>query len=196
MGLPCAGPAVKGERVKAPPRFALYLLPLVGIVCCSMVAFVTVVVERHRRPPCAALMLAPAIEWDRHHAAECEGYWAADEADLSGLPKPHRHPIPFPDTHRFVQKLQLIEEHARSPQQDRYAYTTFRGLSHCRMHDQGEMAGCDGLVANAEVRDRETGVCWPAHGPEHYLTVHNVYPSRQFYEYVMCTVLPLASANS
>ena len=98
---------------KSPPKFALYLLPIVGIVCCSIVAFVTVYIERQHRPPvCPALHNAPVIHWDRKQPVKCEGYWASEKNDESGLPWPKEHATPFPDTDRFVAKLRRLERYS------------------------------------------------------------------------------------
>ena len=76
----------------------------------------------------------------------------------------------------------MPHSYAQEDSQSRFSFERQRGLAACRI--------CEDLITNAEVRDKETGQCWPAFGPEHYLLEHNVYPSKAFYEYVMCTMVP------
>ena len=93
-----------------------------------------------------------------------EGYWYND--DNRNFPMPVENTIDQSIKAVFVKKLRLVESKAK-----RDAYM---GSSICRL--------CKKVNGSEEYV--YTGWFWPS-GYLHYVEVHNVGPSRKFYEFIM-----------
>jgi len=124
------------------------------------------------------------ISFDReamgeHEGCKVEGYWAVSAQQLdSPFPFPARSPSPWPGKDQFLLKLQEKQKTAK--------VTAYRGMSHCRLPESdGCQCGDSNGYQEYEVTTAEgTTVKWPE-GFEHYVAVHNVKPSKEFYTIIM-----------
>ena len=104
---------------------------------------------------------------DEPSGMRVEGYW--DTGD-GVYPMPIEHSSPWEGKAEFLKKLARLEKKT-----ERIYY---RGLSWCRIcHDSA--------VGDSEFKDSTHGIVWTdALGP-HYIKLHNVIPSKEFFNYVM-----------
>jgi hypothetical protein len=102
-----------------------------------------------------------------------EGYWAPTIRNTTtGYPWPRSYGgNDWPNKDRFLEKLRRIEL-LLSPDK-----LSFRGLSPSRFV-RGQLLG------NKEFIDHINCVRWPEDYADHYVRMHNVMPSAQFYDYV------------
>ena len=126
-------------------------------------------------------------------AGECEGYWRGFPAERSELPWPNAGVAPFCGQRAWSKRLAYLEALATEAAGDEAAVarhglevTSYRGLSLSRIDERT-------FVGNKEFRDahvpRRSGgaprYCWPDGYREHYVDVHFVVPSEEFYRYVL-----------
>ena len=123
-----------------------------------------------------------------------EGYWSEDNPGQkttipvinSPLPFPlitvTNSPFPFPVGNKipwkgkkmFLKKLTIIEEKLK----DLNKFTSYRGLSNCRL--------CHKVNGSKEykISFKKKVLVWPF-GYKHYIEIHNVKPSEEFYKIIM-----------
>ena len=92
-----------------------------------------------------------------------EGFWKSSSEP--NLPMPEAHLEPTQSQVGFLRDLDQIEKKAEA--------TAYRGWSTCRI--------CKSH--NGDETFRYKGWEWPS-GYRHYIVVHNVWPSREFYKFI------------
>lgn len=102
-----------------------------------------------------------------------EGYWADNENEKSNFPFPKSHASTFPGQNNFVEALKKIQNDS-SVEKDQ-----FKGYSSCRFGDKPHNGSAEFHVGKGNDK-----ISWPE-GYLHYVTKHNVIPSREFYKFVM-----------
>ncbi len=114
-----------------------------------------------------------------------EGYWASKEDKASPFPFPVGSDTPWPGKEEFLTKLRAKQEKAE--------VISYRGYSHCRLVGKNGCApepGYNFVVKNNGASEYKMVTAngdvihWPE-GYEHYIEVHNVKPSREFYNFIM-----------
>jgi hypothetical protein len=133
----------------------------------------------------------PLTEFDRESMStqggvKYEGYWANSEDEKSNFPFPVGSDTAWPGKDEFLTKLRKKQSSAEE--------TSYRGMSHCRLvgkHNCQSDSGFD----DQPVKDNGSSefsitspngdlITWPE-GYAHYVEVHNVKPSREFYNFIM-----------
>lgn len=97
--------------------------------------------------------------------------------NYSGLPLPIAHPQPWSGQKEFLTKLLAIEKSLNSPS------IMMEGYADSRLDLSNDHVGCGEYEYN--------GVRWTQGYSEHYIEKFNVRPSREFYDFIMSSSLPL-----
>lgn len=130
-------------------------------------------------------------EFDRENmpvsdGGKVEGYWAEDKEESTIFPFPVGSDNPWPGKAEFLTKLREKEGKAEN--------TQFRGTSRCRLVKKNN---CEPDIDDDMMVIKNNGssefsmstpagdqIAWPE-GYAHYIEVHNVKPSREFYNFIM-----------
>jgi hypothetical protein len=112
----------------------------------------------------------------KEKVGKVEGYWAISPKKTEEFPFPVRHDWVGKDL--FLVKLKEKEKTAK--------VTHYRGFSDCRLDsfDKCTVGEFNGAKEYSEPLRPKNG-CFVWSGCYHYVSVHNVIPSKKFYDFIM-----------
>ena len=106
----------------------------------------------------------------------CEGYWNLNYKPQDFVSKGWK------DKSKFLKSLKVIEEKLKSKPP---GFKSFKGYSYSRFA-KGNIGDKD-RVGSGEFNDMYNNkrICWPEGYGEHYIGLHDVMPTKRFYNYVI-----------